>query len=127
MLCVLCMQPRNRHHAARCQRACSLLRHDPSIFIACGVRAGIVCPKGAVTRFVFAAGWDRTISCFEDSRAAVVPAARQLPPSRPAHATDILAAALMEDSPNLVTAASGGEMKVLSRVRWHFTGRRTSQ
>ena len=65
-----------------------------------------------MTRFVFAVGWDRTIGCFEDSRAAVVPMARQLPQHRPAHSTDILAAALMDGSPNLVTSASGGEIKV---------------
>jgi WD40 repeat protein len=76
------------------------------------LHAGIVCPKGTVTRYVIAAGWDRKLTFFEDSRAKHVASCRQVPPTKPAHDSDILACALMDGSPNLVTASSSGELRV---------------
>jgi WD40 repeat protein len=74
--------------------------------------AGIVCPKGTATRNIISTGWDRKLTFFEDSRGKVVASSRQVPERAPAHDSDILACALMEDSPNLVTAASTGELRI---------------
>ena len=77
-----------------------------------GLLAGILCPKGTVTRYIIVVGWDRRLVFFEDARTKVVASNRQVPAHQPAHVSDILAAALMEASPNLVTGASTGELKV---------------
>jgi WD40 repeat protein len=74
--------------------------------------AGIVCTKGAVTKYVIATGWDRKLTFFEDSRMQRVVSTRQVPAFKPAHHSDILACALMDESPNLVTASSMGDLKV---------------
>lgn len=83
--------------------------------IRCRDRAGIICTRGSVTRYVIAAGWDRKLTFFEDTRAKQVVYARQVPSGhRNAHVADILAAALMEQSSNLVTAADDGTLRVWS-------------
>ena len=76
----------------------------------CG--AGIVCTKGALTKYIIATGWDRKLTFFEDEKTKRVISTRQVPPSRPAHNSDILACVLMEESPNLVTSSCTGELKV---------------
>jgi WD40 repeat protein len=78
----------------------------------CSNFAGIVCTKGAVTNYIIAVGWDKRIVFFEDNRLKRVNTTRQVPASQPAHDSDILACALMEDSPNLVTASTAGELKL---------------
>lgn len=65
-----------------------------------------------MTRYVIAAGWDKRVTFWEDSRARHAAACRQVPHHGPAHDSDVLACALMDDSPNLVTASAGGELKV---------------
>ena len=57
-------------------------------------------------------GWDRKLTFFEDTRLKQVSSARQVPVGRMAHEEDILACALMLDSPNMVTAAADGSLKV---------------
>lgn len=74
--------------------------------------AGIVCTKGAVTKYIIAVGWDKRIVFFEDNRLKRVHMTRQVPAHQPAHDSDILTCALLEDSPNLVTASTAGEVKV---------------
>eukprot|EP00892_Ulva_mutabilis_P006535 jgi/Ulvmu1/4253/UM193_0001.1 len=76
---------------------------------------GIICTRGSVTRYIISVGWDRKLTFFEDLRAKEVPYARQVPSGhRDAHAADILAAALMHESSNLVTAADDGTLRVWS-------------
>lgn len=89
-----------------------------------------MCPKGTATRNIIATGWDRKLTFFEDSRAKIVTSSRQVPEHALAHDSDVLACALMDDSPNLVTAASTGELRVWniesgslrSTLRWPGLG-----
>jgi WD40 repeat protein len=52
------------------------------------------------------------LTFFEDARLKKVTSARQVPAGRSAHEADILTSALMLDSPNMVTAAADGSLKV---------------
>lgn len=73
---------------------------------------GILCTQGSLTKYIISVGWDRKLTFFEDTRLKKVTSARQVPVGRMAHEEDILACALMLDSPNMVTAAADGSLKV---------------
>lgn len=68
----------------------------------------VVCTRGALTRHVLACGWDRKITFYEDGDRKEVEAVRTIT----GHRSDILACALMEGSPTLVTSAYDGEIWV---------------
>jgi hypothetical protein len=78
----------------------------------CGLCAGILCTHGALTKYIIAVGWDRKVTFFEDMRVKRITSARHVPVGRYAHDDDILACALMLESPNMVTAAADGSLKV---------------
>lgn len=77
--------------------------------------SGIICTHGTLSRYVISVGWDRKLTFFEDVRLKEVRHTRQVPAGhREAHSADILAAALMEESTSLVTAADDGTLRVWS-------------
>lgn len=67
-----------------------------------------MCTRGTLTKYIIATGWDKRITFYEDINEKAVFSTRNVA----GHKSDILAAALMDTSPLLVTAASDGDLMV---------------
>lgn len=67
-----------------------------------------MCTRGTLTKYVVAVGWDKRITFYDDVDMPKVISTR----SAHGHRSDILAGALMESSPLLVTADSEGDLMV---------------
>ena len=69
---------------------------------------GIVCTYGKIAKYIIGCGWDKKVTFYEDVAERKVVSTRSIS----GHRSDILAAALMDSSPTLVTAGSDGDIMI---------------